>query len=100
VGVDWELLADELALLRETYGADPHRFPIWLGVDDPEGLIDYISRDAVDSIRIGYRAVRAQMESEKFFNAEESACATVVANTALLYLELGLWLAQTGRVKP
>jgi hypothetical protein len=30
----------------------------------------------------------------------ESACATLVGAVAQMYLELGLWLAQTGRVSP
>jgi hypothetical protein len=96
---EWAEAMDALA--RERAGRTPDLFPIALGVDHPGAMNEWLTEDALDSVmneipRIG-QAFMAQGQSPG--EAAQNAVASVIATHSQMYLELGLWLAQTGRVK-
>jgi hypothetical protein len=96
---EWAEAVDTLA--RERAGRTPDLFPIALGIDHVDAMVDWLTEDAVDSVanaipRLGQEFIAAgQTPSE----AVQNAVASVLTTHSQMYLELGLWLAQTGRVK-
>lgn len=95
---DWREAWDTLAREREAYGIDAKRFPLLFGLSDTEGLREFLADDAAGTVIHNYREMVEDMEKIGVECPSESAAATLLAVTAQMYLELGLWLAQTGRV--
>jgi hypothetical protein len=87
----WDEAAQALA--RERAGRSPELFPHALGVD-PDALRQWAAEDAVDTLMrlFGYRgeAARVEVPVQEF--------ASALATHTQIGVELGLWLAQTGRV--
>lgn len=87
---DWEEVAETLALERA--GRSPDLFPHALGVE-PEPLIEWCAQDAHDSL------VLAEVIAVQRGRTLVEVLVAMLATHSQIGVELGLWLAQTGRVK-
>jgi hypothetical protein len=88
-------------LSRERAGRGPDKFPIALGVDHVDAMVEAIVADSVDSVENavpGFAGALFQ-QGQSPGEALQNAFASVLATHSQMYLEFGLWLAQTGRVK-
>jgi hypothetical protein len=96
---EWAEAMDALA--RERAGRSPDLFPIALGIDNPEAMADWLVEDAVDSVQNAIPTMtKALVRSGRSpGEAMQDAIASTLATHSQMYLELGLWLSQTGRVK-
>jgi hypothetical protein len=86
---EWREAFEALAVWRA--GRGPEAFPHALGID-PGPLADWAAEDAVDSLGMIVREVTE--------NGTEmpAAIAAALATQTQIGIEMGLWLAQTGRV--
>lgn len=96
---EWAEAADALA--RERAGRGPDLFPIALGIDHPDAMHEWLVEDAVDSAGNEVPDAIRHLEDLGYSpeQAQRNAVASMIATHSQIYLELGLWLAQTGRVK-
>jgi hypothetical protein len=88
-------------LARERAGRTPDLFPIALGIDHVEAMVDWLVEDAVDSVNNAIPTMAGAMIEQGAApqQAMRDAIGSTLATHSQMYLELGLWLAQTGRVK-
>jgi hypothetical protein len=102
VTLDWAQAAEDLARERGAYGNDPARFPIVLGIADVEALAAWVTSDALDTTMEHFPGlvVAGVEQGLDDSDAVRTAVATMLATHTQMGIELGLWLAQTGRVKP
>jgi hypothetical protein len=97
---DWQDAFEALGKERGDRG--PDRFPIVLGISDPEPLNQWITEDAKDTVEnlLWLMVDEAAAQGVKGRAAIESAVATLVATHTYFGIEMGLWLVQQHKVTP
>jgi hypothetical protein len=96
---EWQEASDTLARMRA--GRTPDKFPYALGIDHPDAMKDWMALDAADSL-INLVPAQAMIFVGQGMDeslAVKNALASALATHMQMGLELGLWLAQTGRVR-
>lgn len=90
------------ALGAERAGRGPDRFPIVLGIEDPEPMSQWITEDAADTAQNVFWQMVDEAAAQGVFGrvALEAAVATLVATHTYFGIEMGLWLVQQHKVKP
>jgi hypothetical protein len=96
---EWQEASDTLA--RERAGRTPDKFPYALGIDHPDAMKDWMALDAADSLinLIPVQAATFVAQGMDESLAVKNALASALATHMRMGLELGLWLAQTRRVR-